>query len=64
VSKQADGRIGGHLLKADRSVLFAENRPLEEEVFGPSTVIVALDSEDDFLAFAERMRGHADGRRR
>ncbi|CAG2154848.1 Alpha-ketoglutaric semialdehyde dehydrogenase [Cupriavidus yeoncheonensis] len=57
VSKQADGRIGGHLLKADRSALFAEDRALEEEVFGPSTVIVALDSEDDFLAFAERMRG-------
>nr|WP_315591740.1 aldehyde dehydrogenase (NADP(+)) [uncultured Cupriavidus sp.] len=57
VATGAGGRVGGHLLKANRSLLFAEDRPLEEEVFGPSTVIVALDSTDDFLAFAERMRG-------
>ena len=57
VSMEAEGRIGGHLLKAERCLLFAQDRPLEDEVFGPSTVIVALDSEDDFLAFAERMRG-------
>ncbi|CAG9185568.1 aldehyde dehydrogenase (NADP(+)) [Cupriavidus pinatubonensis] len=57
MSMEVEGRVSGHLLKADRSLLFAQERPLEEEVFGPSTVIVALDSEDDFLAFAERMRG-------
>jgi NADP-dependent aldehyde dehydrogenase len=57
VAVEADGHIGGHLLKADRHLLFADDRPLEEEVFGPSTVVVELDSDSDFLAFAEQMRG-------
>lgn len=57
VAVEMDGRFGGHLLKADRSVLFAGERILEEEVFGPSTVVVALDSESEFIAFAEKMRG-------
>jgi NADP-dependent aldehyde dehydrogenase len=57
VAVEANGRIGGHLLKADRRVLFATDRALEEEVFGPSTVVVELDSESDFLAFAEQMHG-------
>jgi alpha-ketoglutaric semialdehyde dehydrogenase len=34
-----------------------EDAALEEEVFGPSTIIVKLDSEADFHAFARTMRG-------
>ncbi|WER45481.1 aldehyde dehydrogenase (NADP(+)) [Cupriavidus sp. WKF15] len=57
VAVEAESSIGGHLLKAERHVLFDEDAPLEEEVFGPLTVVVALDSERDFVAYAERMRG-------
>jgi NADP-dependent aldehyde dehydrogenase len=56
VAVELDGRFGGHLLKADRRALF-EDAALEEEVFGPSTIIVELDSEADFHAFARTMRG-------
>ncbi|RDJ99587.1 aldehyde dehydrogenase (NADP(+)) [Paraburkholderia lacunae] len=56
VAEELDGRIGGHLLKADRRALF-ESSALEEEVFGPSTIVVELDSEADFHAFARTMRG-------
>lgn len=56
VTVKQDGHAGGHLLSADRQALFAGDA-LQEEVFGPSTILVELNEERDFLAFAERMRG-------
>ncbi|MGH8810229.1 MAG: aldehyde dehydrogenase (NADP(+)), partial [Noviherbaspirillum sp.] len=55
-SGQGNG-VGGHLLIAERRVLFDIECALEEEVFGPVTVVVALDDEADMLAFARSMRG-------
>jgi NADP-dependent aldehyde dehydrogenase len=48
--------IGGHLFAADGRALFADDA-LSDEVFGPSTLVVALDSEADFYTFAKTMRG-------
>lgn len=54
---EQNGRFGGHLVLAPRDALFDTQRVLEEEVFGPVTVAVALDGMDDMLAFASTMRG-------
>lgn len=54
---EQEGRIGGHLALAERRALFDTRRELEEEVFGPVTVVVALDSVEDMQAFAQAMRG-------
>jgi alpha-ketoglutaric semialdehyde dehydrogenase len=51
-----DDRVGGHLFIADRDALLAGDA-LEEEVFGPSTILVELDDERDFVAFADKMQG-------
>lgn len=56
-ASEQDGRPGGHLLLADRRVLFDIRRELEEEVFGPLTVVVALDSDADMIEFARAMQG-------
>lgn len=45
------------LLIAEASLLFDPGRPLEEEIFGPATVVVELDSADQLLRFATAMRG-------
>ncbi|AON52471.1 aldehyde dehydrogenase (NADP(+)) [Herbaspirillum seropedicae] len=46
-----------HLFKADAALLFSKEAPLEEEVFGPSTVIVELESREQLLDFAAKMNG-------
>lgn len=46
-----------HLFKADAALLFDEKRPLEEEVFGPATVVVELDNQQQLLRFAANMHG-------
>ena len=46
-----------HLFKADASLLFSNDSPLEEEVFGPSTVIVELESREQLIDFAANMHG-------
>ncbi|WP_321806431.1 aldehyde dehydrogenase (NADP(+)) [Burkholderia sp. BCC1993] len=56
VDMQDGNRVGGHLFKANPSVLL-DGQTLQEEVFGPSTVVVELDDERDFIAFADAMRG-------
>lgn len=56
-SSEYEGRFGGHLAQAAPQALFAADRALEEEVFGPLTVAVALDSAADMLKFADSMHG-------
>nr|WP_057926997.1 aldehyde dehydrogenase (NADP(+)) [Burkholderia ambifaria] len=56
VAVQDGQRVGGHLFLADRHALL-DGRSLQDEVFGPSTVVVELDDARDFLAFADAMRG-------
>jgi alpha-ketoglutaric semialdehyde dehydrogenase len=46
-----------HLFKAEASVLFTKEAPLEEEVFGPATVIVELESREQLIDFARNMHG-------
>jgi len=46
-----------HLFKADASVLFSKDSPLEDEVFGPATVVVELDNREQLLDFARNMHG-------
>jgi NADP-dependent aldehyde dehydrogenase len=58
VSGDTSGRQAvPHLFKANPSVLFDQEAPLEEEVFGPATVIVEFDSREQLLEFASRMHG-------
>jgi 2,5-dioxopentanoate dehydrogenase len=37
---------------------FVENKRLEEEVFGPSTIIVKIKSGDEFTKVAKHLKGH------
>lgn len=46
-----------HLFKANAALLFNPAAPLEEEVFGPATVVVELDNREQLLDFAARMHG-------
>jgi NADP-dependent aldehyde dehydrogenase len=46
-----------HLFKANAALLFDQETPLEEEVFGPATVVVELDSREQLIAFASSMHG-------
>jgi len=53
----SDTQAVPHLFKAEASVLFAKDAPLEEEVFGPATVIVELESREQLIDFARNMHG-------
>jgi len=46
-----------HLFKGDAALLFKRDSPLEEEVFGPATIIVELDSREQLIDFARNMHG-------
>jgi NADP-dependent aldehyde dehydrogenase len=57
-SAQGDARQAApQLLIADASLLFDPGRPLEEEIFGPATVVVEVDDADQLSRFASAMRG-------
>jgi NADP-dependent aldehyde dehydrogenase len=45
------------LFIADANLLFDRSRPLEEEIFGPATIVVEVDDADQLLRFASAMRG-------
>jgi NADP-dependent aldehyde dehydrogenase len=53
----AGNRAHPALFLADPSLLEAPGHPLEEEVFGPATVLVALDDQQELLALLPRLRG-------
>ncbi len=50
-------QAAAQLFVADAALLFDPSRPLEEEIFGPATIVVELDSADHLLRFASAMRG-------
>jgi len=57
-ASNADGKQAvSQLFKADASLLFSKDAPLEEEVFGPSTVVVELESREQLIDFARNMQG-------
>ena len=45
------------LLRASASVYF-ENQDVEEEVFGPSTVLISSSAKEQMIQAAQRLRGH------
>ena len=47
-----------YLFQADPALLTDPSAPLEDEMFGPATVVVEVASHADLLAFARSMRGH------
>jgi NADP-dependent aldehyde dehydrogenase len=51
------GQAAAQLFMADAELLFDRNRPLEEEIFGPATIVVEVDDADQLLRFASAMRG-------
>jgi len=54
---ESDKQAVSHLFKADAALLFSKDAPLEEEVFGPATVIVELESREQLIDFARNMHG-------
>jgi NADP-dependent aldehyde dehydrogenase len=57
-SAQGDARQAApQLLIADASLLFDPGRPLEEEIFGPATIVVEVDDAEQLSRFASAMRG-------
>lgn len=53
----ADGKATAHVFKANPALLNHADTPLEEEVFGPSTVLVAFDSQEQLTSFLTTMHG-------
>jgi len=53
----SDTQAVPHLFKGDAALLFNQDAPLEEEVFGPATVIVELESREQLIDFARNMHG-------
>ncbi|MEQ5833658.1 aldehyde dehydrogenase (NADP(+)) [Marinobacter sp. NFXS9] len=56
-----DGEAGARLFTADKSLLLSpkdrEASPLLEEVFGPATVVVEVDSDEELVAAARALNG-------
>lgn len=50
-------RESAAVLKAPASVYF-ENQDVEEEVFGPSTVLISSSGKEEILNAAKKLRGH------
>jgi alpha-ketoglutaric semialdehyde dehydrogenase len=46
-----------HLFRADAALLLRHDSSLQEEVFGPSTVVVEFDSREQLLRYAAQMHG-------
>lgn len=53
----ADGRAEACLFRADPSLLFDPEHPLEEELFGPATVAVALNDWSELVTWVQGMGG-------
>jgi NADP-dependent aldehyde dehydrogenase len=47
-----------YVFRADATLLLHAGHPLEEEVFGPSTVVVAVTDMQELLDLAPRLNGH------
>ncbi len=46
------------LFRADAALLADPAKPLEQELFGPATVVVALKNQQELLAFLPTLQGH------
>lgn len=57
----AEGRAHTCVFRGDASLLTIDGKPLEDEVFGPSTVVVALDDPSELPALVAAMNGHLTG---
>ena len=53
-----EGRARPALFRADASLLREASHLLEDEIFGPVTILVALESMDEVLALLPTLRGH------
>ena len=51
-------RAGTCLFRADADLLTDPARPLEQELFGPATVVVAVQDQDALLALMPTLQGH------
>ncbi|MEM1359556.1 MAG: aldehyde dehydrogenase (NADP(+)) [Bacteroidota bacterium] len=58
-SSSADGerQVGSHVFTTTAHA-FLEDTTLEEEIFGPTTLLVHTDGEEDFLRLAQHLNGH------
>lgn len=54
----ADGRAQACVFLADAGMLDDPEHPLEKEVFGPTTVMVALNDHQELLDILPRLHGH------
>lgn len=57
VGEAAPNQAAARLFIAEKARLFDPGQPLMEEVFGPSTVVVELDSADEFEQAVEALNG-------
>src|SRR5699024_10584938 len=57
VGVAASNQAAARLFVAGKSVLFAADQPLMEEVFGPSTVVVELDDASELVEAARAVSG-------
>ncbi|HET7314042.1 MAG TPA: hypothetical protein VFJ08_06790, partial [Salinisphaera sp.] len=57
IGEAAANQAAARLFTADKARLFDDAQPLMEEVFGPSTVVVVLDTADELEAAARALNG-------
>jgi NADP-dependent aldehyde dehydrogenase len=55
--EDGDGAVAGASLFSTDATTFLENESLMDEVFGPSTLVVRGDAQDDLLAIAASLEG-------
>ena len=55
---QVKNRAPSCVFKAEDSLLSDPDKPLEEEVFGPSTVIVEMDNLQQLISLVPTLKGH------
>jgi NADP-dependent aldehyde dehydrogenase len=53
-----NGRAEACLFRAEASLLIDPDHPLEEELFGPATVVVAVKNTQELLDLFPTIRGH------
>lgn len=60
-SEKAEGNLGRALTASVSAAAFLENPKLQEEIFGPFTLLVICDSEQEMEAVAQSLQGQLTG---
>ncbi|MEC9482916.1 MAG: aldehyde dehydrogenase (NADP(+)), partial [Halomonas sp.] len=57
VGPAEDNQAAAHLFKAEKALLWSQDTPLLEEIFGPSTIVVEVDGPEELVDAARLLDG-------